>query len=116
MTQEERDNLLLDMKEQLGNLEETVNTKISGLEDTMISRFKNIDERFEKVDQELRRLSQRIAVMEIEHGTKIQLLLETVSDPLNRIISIMDKVDSHDDSLYKHDIRIATLESKVNNL
>lgn len=112
------DKLLSDMKAKLDNHDELLlemrsdikntNARIDGLENSMNARF-------EETNKELRRLSGSVARMEIEHGEKIQALFDIATVPLEKVYSMKDDVESHGKLLYEHDIKIRTLESKVNN-
>ena len=121
MTQEERDNLLLEMQKDNKKRDELLlgmQNNLLEMQDKLEVIHANIgslDERFGVLENKVDDLSGSVILMEKEHGDKIQLLLDIASDPYKDYNIIKERVDSHKSRLYEHDIRIRVLESKVGN-
>ena len=140
LTEEQRDNLLLKMDERLSKHDEmfikisedmnsmkedmdNMKADIKGIHeniDDMKEDIENIqanigslDKKTDKLQKEVRRMSGSIAVIENDHGGKIQMLLETTTQKTMDNTELNQMLDSHEKELYEHDIRIRVLESKA---
>ncbi len=126
MTQEERDNLLLGLVKGQENLlvrleclEKGQEGLIKGQErltkvqENLLIRVEDLEEGLKETNYELRKLSQAVAVIEQEHGSKLQLLLDIVTSHEDRFSSINKRLDSIEDRLDKQDDKIYYLNSKV---
>ena len=91
MTDEQRDKVLLSMKQQLDNH----------------------DEQFKSVNEELRKLSKSVAKLEVDYGSKIQALLDGQVGILQKLDSFEKRFESNEIDLEDHSNRIWNLESKV---
>ena len=84
MTEQQRDELLLSMKDQM-----------------------------EDLTKEVRSISQSVAVIEVEHSSKIQALLDVQVGILNKLDSFEKRFGSNEGILENHSSRIWRLESEV---
>lgn len=133
MTQEERDQILLDLKnnqqrmfntqEQLvegqqqligrvDKLEEVQNSLVEG-QNLLIKRMDNLEAKQDETNDELRRLSETVAKIEHVHGEKIQILLDAVAAHNQRFDSIENRLDIIEAKIDKHEDKIYYLNSKV---
>lgn len=114
MTEKERDNLLLELKADVKRHD----AKFEEMNETLINLQANVgtlNSEVADIKKEIRELSGSVARMEKVFGERIQAVLDVVMDPINKVYSIRDEVDAHEDRLFEHDIRIRALESKVSN-
>ena len=63
--------------------------------------------------KEIRRLGERIAVIEKEHGEKIQILLDVVSGNINKNEKLEKRIKKDEKILEKHSGEIYYLREKV---
>ena len=91
MTQEERDQILLDLK--------------TGQEELFEGQ--------EEIKNDLRNLSQTVAKIEVDHGQKLEILLDVVTSHTEKFESIEKILDKHENKLNKHADEIYYLNSKV---
>ena len=76
-------------------------------------KFDDINKKLDNHDIELRNLSKNIAKIEVEHGNKIDTLIDVTSGILERLDSLENKVESIIKIIDNHSDRIWNLESKV---
>ena len=105
MTQEERDQILLDLKEH----NKIIDSKLAEHDE----QFKAINSKLAEHSRELNSLSRSIAVIEYDHGSKIQAILDVTSVILNKLDSLEKNLESNNKILENHDNRIWNLESKL---
>ena len=98
MTQEERDKILLDLK---NGQEER---------DKILMDLKNGQE---EIKRDLRKLSQTVAKIEVNHGDKLEILLDVVTSHPQKFDSIEKRTDTCESRLDKHADQIYYLNSKV---
>lgn len=98
MTQEERDQILLDLKAGQEKLFEGQDELYKGQEET---------------NNELRKLSQSVAKIQVEHGEKIQILLDVVTSHSKKFESIDKRLESIEAKIDRHSDEIYCLNSKV---
>ena len=79
----------------------------------MHSKFDEYDEKFDEHNNELRNLSKSIAKLEVEHGQKIDTLIDITSSILERLDSLERNFKSNNEELDKHSDQIWNLESKA---
>ena len=79
----------------------------------MHSKFDEYDKRFDGHDNELKNLSRSIARLEVDHGQKIDTLIDITSSILERLDSLEKKFELNSEELNKHSDHIWNLESKV---
>ena len=72
-----------------------------------------MEKELKETNCELRKLSQTVAVIEQEHGNKLQLLLDVVTSHEDRFHSMDKRLDSIENRLDKQDDKIYYLNSKV---
>ena len=140
MTEEQRDQLLLDFKEQF----KIINSKLAEHDEQfkiINSKLAEHDEQFKIInsilndhtkilnehtallndhtdllsehDREIRSLSRSVAFIEVDHGNKLQALLDVTSGILEKLESFEKRFESNEADLENHSIRILNLESKV---
>ena len=98
MKQDKMVNLMLDIKEN--------NKKMS---ETLEEMKKDISE----LKTETRSISGSVAVIEHQHGEKIQVLLDGHSGIISKLDSINKRFESDEDRLDNHTFRIAALETQL---
>lgn len=105
MTQEERDQLLLDLKNGQNDLFKGQEELFKGQE----KLFKGQDD----LKTELRKLSQTVAKIEVEHGNKLEILLDVVTSHSKKFESTEKEIDKHENRLDRQADEIYYLNSKV---
>lgn len=137
MTEQERDELLLSLKSDMQALRDEVQgkqetmqndlEKMQSKQETMQSNLEtmqtnlevmqaslgSMESQFSDIKKELRSISGSIASMEVLHGEKIQAIFDIIKEPLDKAYAVRAEVDSHENRLDEHDVRIRVLESKV---
>ena len=98
MTEKERDQILLDMHKDMSVLK----TDVGALK---------ID--VENLKKETADISRSVALIENEHGEKLQILLDVYSDYPKKFESINNHFKSHEKKFDNHSARIIRLESKI---
>ena len=64
-------------------------------------------------NQEIERLSQIVAKIEVDHGQKLEILLDVVTSHTKKLESIEKILDRHENKLDRHSDEIYYLNSKV---
>ena len=77
------------------------------------NEFKFMHSKFEEHDNEFKSLSRSIAVIEVEHGKKIDTLIDITSGILERLNSLEKSFESIVKEVSKHSDQIWNLESKA---
>lgn len=119
MTQEERDQILLELKNGQEELFKGQEELFKGQEKLFKGQeklFKGQEELFkgqEETNHELRKLSQTVAKIEVEHGEKIQILLDVVTSHSEKFDSIEKKLETIETKIDRHSDEIYCLNSKV---
>lgn len=98
MTQEERDQILMGLKTGQENLSKGQEELFRGQEE---------------IKSDLRNLSQTVAKIEVEHGEKIQILLDVVTSHSKKFDSIDGRLESIETKIDRHSDEIYCLNSKV---
>ena len=75
--------------------------------------FKFMHSKFDEHDKELRNISKSVAKIEVEHGKKIDTLVDVTSSILEKLDSLEKGFESNVKQLNNHSNRIWNLESKV---
>lgn len=112
MTQEERDQILMDLKTGQEHLSKGQEELFKGQEEL----FRGQEELFkgqEEMKSDLRNLSQTVAKIEVEHGQKIQILLDVVTSHSKKFDSIDERLESIEAKIDRHSDEIYCLNSKV---
>lgn len=105
MTQEERDQVLLDLKRGQEELFKGQEERDQILLDLKTGQ--------EELKSDLRNLSQTVAKIEVDHGQKLEILLDVVTSHNEKFESVEKILDKHENKLNKHDDEIYYLNSKV---
>ena len=129
MNEQQRDELLLSMKDQItemnsrlskveglsGTVESLSGTveSLSGTVDGLINKVEDLSNKFDDLSKEVRSISQSVAVIEVEHGSKIQALLDVQVGILKKLDSFEKRFGSNEGILENHSTRIWRLESEV---
>lgn len=126
MTQEERDQILIDLKVGQEKLSKGQEGLVKGQEELvkgqeelvkgqerLIERVENLEYGLKDTNQELEHLSQSTAKIEVEHGEKIQILLDVVTSHSKRFDSIDKRLESIETKVDRHSDEIYYLNSKV---
>lgn len=126
MTQEERDQLLLDLKTGQEKLFKGQDELFKGQDELfkgqeelskgqkeILGRVENLEYGLKDTNQELKRLSQSVAKIEVDHGEKIQILLDVVTSHSKRFDSIDKRLESIETKADRHSDEIYYLNSKV---
>ena len=77
------------------------------------NEFKFMHSKFDEHDNEFKSLSRNIAVIEVEHGKKIDTLIDITSGILERLDSLEKSFESNVKEVSKHSDEIWNLESKA---
>ena len=112
MTQEERDLILLDLKKGQEELLGRVGNLENGQEE-LLGRVVCLENGLKYTNQELERLSQSVAKIEVDNGEKIQILLDVVTSHSKRFDSIDQRLESIETKVDRHSDEIYYLNSKV---
>lgn len=105
MTQQERDQILLDLIKGQKELFKGQKELFKGQEGLIKGQ--------EETNHELRKLSQSVAKIEVEHGEKIQILLDVVTSHSKKFDSIDKRLESIERKIEIHSDQIYCLNSKV---
>ena len=105
MTQQERDQILLDLKKGQEELFKGQKELFKGQEELFNGQ--------EELKSDLRNLSQTVAKIEVDHGQKLEILLDVVTSHTQKFESIEKILDKHENKLNKHADEIYYLNSKV---
>ena len=136
MTEKERDTLLLKIATKIDSIDEKVNKlgermtaleeRVTALEEEMTAlkeemtalkeKVTKLDKKLEETYQEMRRISADVAHIEIDHGSKIQALLDSQVGIIKNQDSFKKEFKSIKEILDNHASRIYFVESKVKNL
>lgn len=103
--QNERDNILNELKKGQEEL-------FKGQE-KLISRVDKIEENQQEMKTEMTKISQTVARIEVEHGEKLEILLDVVTGHTKQISSIKERVEKCEKRLDNHDDKFYVLNSAV---
>ena len=78
-----------------------------------VSQIDSMQQDIKELKQETRKISQSVAVLEHEHGEKIQALLDGQIGILEKLDLFESTLNSHNNILDNHSDRIWNLESKL---
>ena len=85
----------------------------------MIKRIPEMErmiKRIQEMDEEIRKISKSVAVIEVEHGDKIQALFDAFSMNQEQIEKNKKDINKLEKSYNSHNDRIYLLESKVQGI
>ena len=80
---------------------------------TALQEFNFMHSKFEEQDNKFKNLSRSIAVIEVEHGKKIDTLIDITSGIIERLDSLEKSFESNVKEVSKHSDQIWNLESKA---
>ena len=126
MTDKERDELLInifndvknvknDVKELKSNVKE-IEGNINKMQDNMNemqSNMNKIENKVNEIEKEQRNLSRTVAKIEYEHGNKLQAILDVLCGQQQKNEEFEEKFNEHDKILSKHDDEIYYLKEKI---
>ena len=124
--QEERDKILNDLKKGQEKLFKGQEKLFKGQEELfkgqdelfkgqekLISRVDKIEENQQDMKTEMTKISQTVARIEVEHGEKLEILLDVVTGHTKQISSIKERVEKCEKRLDNHDDKFYVLNSAV---
>lgn len=79
----------------------------------LISRVDKIEENQQEMKTEMTKISQTVARIEVEHGEKLEILLDVVTGHTKQISSIKERVEKCEKRLDNHDDKFYVLNSAV---
>ena len=126
MTQEERDAILLNLQSKMGSLENkfdslasdvkslairvtSLECEVKSLKDDVNALKKDVSALKENVTN----ISRSVAVLEYDHGEKLQVLLDYHPEFINKFNEIHEILISHQNDLDDHSARLWHVESKL---
>ena len=135
LTELERDNILLDLQKRMDTMQGRMDTmqntmdNMQGRMDTMQGTMDNmqkdnvrrdnildaLQKSVNELKQETRNISQSVAVIENDHGEKLQVLLDVYPEFYKKFASFAENFVSHDHRLDNLEARVYSLESKAAN-
>ena len=110
--QEERDKILLDLKKGQKELFKGQKQLFEG-QAKLINRVDKIEERQQNMDNKIDKISQSVAVIENDHGEKLQILLDVVTGHIKKFDSENKRIEKCEERLDDHDNKIYALNSAV---
>ena len=110
--QNERDNILNELKKGQEELFKGQKQLFEGQE-KLISRVDKIEENQQEMKLEMTKISQTVARIEVEHGEKLEILLDVVTGHTKQISSIKERVEKCEKRLDNHDDKFYVLNSAV---
>ena len=82
-------------------------------QEKLISRVDKIEENQQDMKTEMTKISQTVARIEVEHGEKLEILLDVVTGHTKQISSIKERVEKCKKRLDNHDDKFYVLNSAV---
>ena len=82
-------------------------------QEKLISRVDKIEENQQDMKTEMTKISQTVARIEVEHGEKLDILLDVVTGHTKQISSIKERVEKCEKRLDNHDDKFYVLNSAV---
>ena len=82
-------------------------------QEKLISRVDKIEENQQDMKTEMTKISQTVARIEVEHGEKLEILLDVVTGHTKQISSIKESVEKCEKRLDNHDDKFYVLNSAV---
>ncbi|MBD8922332.1 hypothetical protein EGR52_02775 [bacterium] len=110
--QNERDKILNELKKGQEELFKGQKQLFEGQE-KLISRVDKIEENQQEMKTEMTKISQTVARIEVEHGEKLEILLDVVTGHTKQISSIKERVEKCEKRLDNHDDKFYVLNSAV---
>ena len=133
MTDKERDELLINMANDMKNVKNDMKERdviLQKLSDDMKERDKllinmandmnkmkndmnNMQNEMKEIKEEQRNLSRTVAKIEVEHGEKLQILLDVVTGQEEKNKEFERRFEEHEKILSEHDDEIYYLKEKI---
>ena len=133
MTDKERDELLINMANDMKNVKNDMNNVkndmkerdaiLQKLSDDMKERdvilqklsndMNNMKNEMKEIKEEQRNLSRTVAKIEVEHGEKLQILLDVVTGQEEKNKEFERRFEEHEKILSDHDDEIFYLKEKI---
>mgnify|MGYP001306688701 FL=1 len=110
--QNERDNILNELKKGQEELFKG-QKQLFESQEKLISRVDKIEENQQDMKTEMTKISQTVARIEVEHGEKLEILLDVVTGHTKQISSIKERVEKCEKRLDNHDDKFYVLNSAV---
>ena len=109
------DELFLSMKDQMDKMNAKLDAHDEKFKkvDVLSDAVEDLSNKFKDLSKEVRSISQSVAVIEVEHGSKIQALLDVQVGILKKLDSFESRFEFSDKTLENHSDRIWRLESEV---
>ena len=82
-------------------------------QEKLINRVDKIEEGQQNMNNRLDKISQSVAVIEKDHGEKLQVLLDVVTEHIKKFDSENDRIEKCEERLDKHDDKFYALNSVV---
>lgn len=102
------------MENKLKNMIKTeIETATKCFEQSINARLDDMQEQINHLSEEMHRLSNVVTRIEIEHGNKIQLLLERTSALIEQYDDSVTSTNTLSSKYDNHEIRLQVLEEKV---
>ena len=105
MAKDEIHQILMDLKRGQEELSKGQNELFGGQ--------KQLIEEQKEIKSELRKLSETVAKIEVEHGQKLEILLDVVTGQIKKFDSEEQRIEKCEKRLDKHDDQFYYLNSKV---
>ena len=87
--------------------------KLTQGQDELFGGQKQLIEEQKEIKSELRKLSKTVAKIEVEHGQKLEILLDVVTGQIKKFDSEEQRIEKCEKRLDKHDDQFYYLNSKV---
>ncbi len=103
------------LQEQVNGLQEQVNGlqgQVNGLQEQVNEMQVQVN-KIPKIEEELRTLSGRVAVIEKEHGEKLQILLDVVTGNSKKSKELEKRIEKDEKIINRHSDEIYYLKEKV---
>ena len=126
MTDKERDELLINMANDMKNVKNDMKERdviLQKLSDDMKERdvilqklsndMNNMKNEMKEIKEEQRNLSRTVAKIEVEHGEKLQILLDVVTGQEEKNKEFERRFEEHEKILSDHDDEIYYLKEKI---
>lgn len=98
MTDKERDELLINMANDMNKMKNDMD---------------NVKNEIKEIKEEQRNLSRTVAKIEVEHGEKLQILLDVVTAHKEKHKEFERRFEEHEKILSEHDDEIYYLKEKI---
>lgn len=112
MKKDELKEILMDLKQGQDELFKGQEKLFKG-QDELFKGQEAIIEEQKEMKEDLKKLSQTVAKIEVEHGQKLEILLDVVAGHTDKLNEEKQKIEKCEERLDKHDNQIFYLNSRV---